>query len=240
MKKELIKRIEALPAKDGKGRPFVDKKIVIGLIQTMDEPKQPTLNNIIHRIKFMEEDLKQEWLSKILKELGSDFGSKMFHEAYQQGRFDEGIEARYGREKVKVSEEEAKFLETFDFNRENDVATALYHVSRTGWGYHLMDNDGTELKHLSEGLRELGNRKRLIKAILGGYEVEKEPKYIVKLKGVYHGDLGYAENFNGYSFYNKDRNPSGIKYEHTRKGLEEAGFGWVFDCPGIKVREVEE
>ena len=72
-----------------------------------------------------------------------------------------------------------------------------------------------------------------------GYEVEKEPKYIVKLKGVYHGDLGYAENFNGYSFYNKDRNPSGIKYEHTRKELEEANFGWVFDCEGIEIEEVE-
>ena len=73
-----------------------------------------------------------------------------------------------------------------------------------------------------------------------GYEVEKEQKYIVKLKGVYHGDLGYAENFNGYSFYNKDRNPSGIKYEHTRKQLEDAGFGWVFDCEGIEIEEVTE
>lgn len=85
MKKELIKRIEALPAKDGKGRPFVDKKIVIRLIQTMDEPKQPTLDNIIHRIKFMEEDLKQEWLSKILKELGSDFELKKFQEGFKLG-----------------------------------------------------------------------------------------------------------------------------------------------------------
>ena len=34
-------------------------------------------------------------------------------------------------EKVKVSEEEAKFLETFDFNCETDVTTALYLVSRT-------------------------------------------------------------------------------------------------------------
>ena len=73
-----------------------------------------------------------------------------------------------------------------------------------------------------------------------GYEVEKEPKYIVKLKGVYHGDLGYAENFNGYSFYNKDRNLSGIKYEHTRKQLEDAGFGWVFDCEGIEIEEIIE
>lgn len=93
---------------------------------------------------------------------------------------------------------------------------------------------------LREWFRKLENRNIFARAWLDGYEVEKEPKYIVKLKGVYHGDLGYAENFNGYSFYNKDRNPSGIKYEHTRKELEEAGFGWVFDCEGVGVEEVEE
>ena len=26
----------------------------------------------------------------------------------------------------------------------------------------------------------------------------------------------------------------------TKKELEEAGFGWVFDCPGIEIEEVEE
>ena len=73
-----------------------------------------------------------------------------------------------------------------------------------------------------------------------GYEVEKEKRYRVKVKGVYHGDLGFSDAFGGYSFYNKERNLSGIKYEHTRKELEEAGFGWVFDCEGIEVKEVTE
>ena len=86
-------------------------------------------------------------------------------------------------EKVKVSEEEAKFLETFDFNCESDVTKALYHVSRTGWGYYLEDNNDIELKGLSEGFQDLENRKRLIRAILFGYEVEKEPKYTVKIRG---------------------------------------------------------
>lgn len=27
---------------------------------------------------------------------------------------------------------------------------------------------------------------------------------------------------------------------HTRKEIEEAGFGWVFDCPGVKVKEATE
>ena len=144
-------------------------------------------------------------------------------------------------EKVVVSEEEAKFLRTFDFNCESDVTTALYHVSRTGWGYYLMDIDGTELKDLSEGFRELENRKRLIRAILFGYEVEKEKRYIIKLKGVPDGAkfLKYAKVTQEWYFGMKGFYSDG-KIRHTRKELEEAGFGWVFDCEGIEVEEVTE
>ena len=144
--------------------------------------------------------------------------------------------------KVKVSEEEAKFLKTFDFNCGSDVTTALYHVSRTGWGYYLKDNDGIELKDLSEGFRELENRKRLIKAILDGYEVEKEPRYTVKIKTVLGQYLGR------YYLNNEELTPQFIRTQvtgkeklptFTQKELEEAGFGWVFDCEGIEVEEVE-
>nr|DAJ87088.1 MAG TPA: Protein of unknown function (DUF1642) [Caudoviricetes sp.] len=137
-------------------------------------------------------------------------------------------------EKVKVSEEEAKFLKTFDFNRENDVATALYHVSRTGWGYELTDRDGTELKHLTREARLPKNRKRLIKAILDGYEVNKEKRYLVKLKAVDQYLVSVKdENFLGFL-------QSRLRSKFTRKELEEAGFGWVFDCEGIEVEEVTE
>lgn len=143
-------------------------------------------------------------------------------------------------QKVKVSEEEEKFLKTFDFNRENDVTKALYNVSRVGWGYYLTDNNGIELTDLTEGFSNLENRKRLIKAILDGYEVEEEKRYRVKIKNVYHGDLGHAAPFEQFLFYTKERNQSGIRYEFTRKELEEAGFGWVFSCEGIEIEEVEE
>ena len=94
------------------------------------------------------------------------------------------IKQLYEPEKVKVSEEEAKFLKTFDFNCESDVTTALYHVSRTGCGYYLTDNDGIELKDLTEGFRDIENRKRLIKAILDGYTIKKDKRYRVEMKGV--------------------------------------------------------
>ena len=142
-------------------------------------------------------------------------------------------------EKVTVSEEEAKFLKTFDFNCESDVTTALYHVLRTGWGYYLKDNNGIELKYLSEGFRELENRKRLIKAILDGYEVEKEKRYLVKAKGV--NEYGCYLNKGLLSkeyFWESKSEIGGCRTKHTRKQLEDDDFGWVFDCPGIEIEEV--
>ena len=144
-------------------------------------------------------------------------------------------------QKVKVSEEEAKFLETFDFNCESDVTTALYHVSRTGWGYYLRDNNGIELKDLSEGFMELENRKRLIKAILDGYTVEKERRYLVKMKGI-SSNMCYLNRVgNKWIIAGIDEHTGmNIYTKHTKKELEDASFGWVFDCPGVEIEEVEE
>lgn len=71
-----------------------------------------------------------------------------------------------------------------------------------------------------------------------GYEVKKEKRYTVKLKNKV-GNEDYLVNTgtNGFRFYN------GIYMNHrfhTRKELEEAGFGWVFDCEGVEVKEVDE
>nr|DAS21141.1 MAG TPA: Protein of unknown function (DUF1642) [Caudoviricetes sp.] len=144
-------------------------------------------------------------------------------------------------QKVKVSEEEAKFLETFDFNCESDVTTALYHVSRVGWGYYLKNNDGIELKDLSEGFRELENRKRLIKAILDGYEVEKEKRYLVKMKGVDSRTNYLYYGVGSKSWLFKTKLIDGLfRKSHTRKELEQDNFGWVFDCEGIEIEEVTD
>ena len=144
-------------------------------------------------------------------------------------------------QKVKVSEEEAKFLETFDFKCKSDVTTALYHVSRTGWGYYLRDNNGIELKDLTEGFENLGNRKRLIKAILDGYEVEKEKRYLVKMKGVndYVCYLNKGLLSKKY-FLESKAEIGGCRTKHTRKELEDDGFGEVFDSPLFEVEEVAE
>ena len=133
-------------------------------------------------------------------------------------------------EKIVVSEEEAKFLKTFDFNCESDVTTALYHVSRVGYGYYLKDNNDIELKDLSEGFRELENRKRLIKAILDGYKVEKEPKYTVKFKATNQ----YLCDDDGIGLH---ISPS-FRSNFRKSDLEKLSLTEVFNSPLFEVEEV--
>ena len=74
-----------------------------------------------------------------------------------------------------------------------------------------------------------------------GYEVEKEKRYLVKVKGIVNvlSFLGYHKKADMWTL--KDINNSdGSRTHHTRKQLEEAGFSWVFDCPGIEIEEVTE
>lgn len=76
------------------------------------------------------------------------------------------------------------------------------------------------------------------KAWVNGYEVEEETKYRIKMK---------AARYNGFPQFlcEEDR---GIfwgsvfdcrKTKFTRKELESNGFGWVFNCEGIEIKEVE-
>lgn len=73
-----------------------------------------------------------------------------------------------------------------------------------------------------------------------GYEVEKEPRYTVRIKGV----DGYAthlnENLDNHEwFFASNDEIKGYRTKHTRKELETNGFGWVFNCQGVEVKEVE-
>ena len=79
------------------------------------------------------------------------------------------------------------------------------------------------------------------RAWLDGYEVEKEKRYTIKFKNIRKETryLKYDRVVQNWYFgveqYSKE-----TKIYHTRKEIEDAGFGWVFDCPGIEIEEVEE
>ena len=73
-----------------------------------------------------------------------------------------------------------------------------------------------------------------------GYEVEKEKQYLVKIIGItnYNSYLNYHKGENKWTIESRIETDA-IRTEHTRKQLEEASFGWVFDCEGIEIEEVE-
>lgn len=84
------------------------------------------------------------------------------------------------------------------------------------------------------------NQETLALAWINGYTVAKEKRYLVKMKGINtnFNFLNRHRNENYWTFSNKDENTL-YQTHHTRKELEEAGFGWVFDCEGIEIEEVE-
>lgn len=85
------------------------------------------------------------------------------------------------------------------------------------------------------------NIELFARAWLDGYEVEKEKRYLVKMKDVDSRTNYLYYGLGSKSWLFKTKLIDGLfRKSHTRKELEEAGFGWVFDCPGIEIEEVEE
>ena len=66
-----------------------------------------------------------------------------------------------------------------------------------------------------------------------GYEVDEEKRYLVKIKASGQYIMNNPDE-NAVFFYS-----SRVYSKLTRKELEEAGYGWVFDCEGIDIEEVE-
>lgn len=98
-----------------------------------------------------------------------------------------------------------------------------------------------DYKKLKEFLKVKDNQEAFACAWLDGYEIAKEKLYIVKVKGAEEGYnyLNCRISLNEY-FFSGESEPLDFRVKHTREMLEKAGFGWVFDCKGIEVKEVKE
>lgn len=90
-------------------------------------------------------------------------------------------------------------------------------------------------------LNEQNAYDKVAKAWLDGYEVEKEKRYLVKVKNVLtrQGALNRNKKSGRFIFSNPEEN-SLYDTKFTRKELEVSGFSWVFDCEGIEIEEVQE
>lgn len=93
---------------------------------------------------------------------------------------------------------------------------------------------------LKEFLGTETNQETFALAWTLGYEVEKEARYTVRFKWLYGGDAYLTDrHFENYCDIRSYRDEIKDNLQHTRKELESNGFGWVFNCEGIEIEEVE-
>lgn len=87
---------------------------------------------------------------------------------------------------------------------------------------------------------ELENVDIFAEAWINGYTIEKEKRYTVKMKGMdKEFTMFKLDKIRGQWYLGNDTEYSYTKTAHTRKELEEAGFGEVFNSPLFEVEEVE-
>lgn len=121
------------------------------------------------------------------------------------------------------------------------VAEHIKHAKEIGRDLQDAMNSSSIHKEVDEWLYTDNNMELFARAWLDGYEVEKEKRYVVKMKGILKGTevLNYKTNEEKWIISSRIESTF-YRTKHTRKELEEAGFGWVFDCEGIEVEEVGE
>ena len=121
------------------------------------------------------------------------------------------------------------------------VADWIEHFKKTGdWDLFQAMDYLFGKKEIREWLEDKNNQETFARAWLDGYEIEEEKRYLVKVKGMnrINGCLAYNKKFDTW-YFGISGNSKNHRTNHTRKELEEAGFGWVFDCPGIEIEEVK-
>ena len=176
------------------------------------------LKDVIERIENFDLGTKAVWINEILNKLGSDYGLHKYYAGYKQGKFDGSME----HEKVTVPQFVGDYIK---YAIEND------------WDFqdlfkYIEDEEDEELLRWVYHER---NQETLAAAWINGYTVEEEKRYTIRLKNT--DDYLVKTNNDDYRFYN---NIYTNRRKHTRKEIEKSGFGWVFDCKGIEVKEVKE
>lgn len=83
---------------------------------------------------------------------------------------------------------------------------------------------------LKEFLGTETNQETFALAWTLGYEVEKEARYTVRIEVTNQ----YLCNDEGHLHFSP-----GFRTDFTKSEIESFGFGWVFDCEGIEIEEVE-
>ena len=188
------------------------------------------VKNVLARLRELPLHDREVWLKAIMSEFERVFSCAIWREGYKQGKFEGAIE----RERVKVSQFVADWYEENKDDFEGNLFRCAHNIPSIFDGAKLNEFEKWFLNASTKPFQILVNMHQF------GYEVEKEPKYKVKLKGILKNNNYLNYNSEIKNWYHASSLEIGmVRTKFTRKELEEAGFGWVFNCPGIEIEEVE-
>ncbi|HEP3563259.1 TPA: DUF1642 domain-containing protein [Streptococcus pyogenes] len=212
----------------------VDLGLVLEIVNQLDEPSSEHaeeapryVKNILARLRELPLHDREVWLKAIMGEFERDFSHAKWREGYEQGKFEGMIES----EKVKIPQFVADWIEACKEN----LAIGLYIAMNPDFMKQWNKSD-----KLISWVRKINNQNLFARAWLDGYEVEKEKRYKVVMPNVSSSGGVLTRIKHDDSWIWIDTLGTIVEGRtHTRKELEAAGFGWVFDCPGIEIEEVE-
>lgn len=155
-------------------------------------------------------------------------------------------------EKVKLTKAQEDYLLSFGDieNKESvDWMAALYYIVRVGWGYLFttapsagsdkIPLNGDYYKKLSGNLDVDGLKTLLIKALVNGYEVEKEKLYTAKFKIIVNSDTNYLNKHSDTERFTLDNlytSSGAYQTSFSRSELEQLN---VWDNPVFEIEEAE-
>jgi hypothetical protein len=147
-----------------------------------------------------------------LKVIMSEFKQDFSHAKWREGYEQGKLEGMVEREKVKVPQ----FIAEFITEQKKLGHTLSYSI------------DASMSDRVAEWYWD--NSELFARAWLDGYEVEEEKRCRVKIKGTSQYLCKDENSIFFSSFFISD---------FTRNDIEDLDFGWVLDCPGIEIEEVE-
>lgn len=243
-KQELISKYELL--KNSYNFNVVATDGIISDLKRLDEPESGHadeapryLKNVLARLRELPLHDREIWLKAIMGEFEQDFSHAKWREGYEQGKFEGEWAGNQLKDADKVRRELNKpVVPQFVANWYEEHKYAL-EFNIFDYVYRFDQNPESDFKDWFDGL-ETNSIQTLVNMHQFGYEVEKEKRYKVVMPNISStgGVLTRIEHNDSWIWIDT----IGTIVEgrtHTRKELEEANFGWVFDCSGIEIEEVE-
>jgi hypothetical protein len=229
----LIERYEKFKASKKK---MTSVDLVLKDLRSLDEPEPLPfkLKDVVGRIRGFDPTIQTRWLNDILKELGDDYGLMKYRSGYEQGK----IEGAWVGNQLKDADKIRRELNQVKVPKL--IADYIEYAKKED--YHILGAMSEVRKHENKDIADWfytdDNIEIFARAWLDGYEVEN--RYRVKMKGIVNAlsFLSYHKKADIWTVTDIN-NSNGNRTHHTRKELEEAGFGWVLDCEGVEIEEVE-